>query len=105
MAKAKAEEITDPYSPEVIELMIEYKKRWRNLPNAMRDMSKMTGLDPEICRVMLEMCKSLKASEIRGYSKEPEILVEGKKKKAAQRAAQLREAGQDVPEPGPYITE
>jgi hypothetical protein len=92
MAKAKTQEVTDPYSPEVIELMIEYKKRWRNLPNAMRDMSKMTGLEPEICRVMLEMCKSLKVVEIRGYSKIPQTLVEGKRKKAAQRAAQFREA-------------
>jgi hypothetical protein len=92
VAKAKTQEVVDPYSPEVIELMIEYKTRWRNLPNAMRDMSKMTGLEPEICRVMLEMCKSLKVYEIRGYSKTPQILIDGKKKKAAQRAAQLREA-------------
>jgi hypothetical protein len=41
---------------------------------------------------MLEMCKSLKVVEIRGYSKIPQTLVEGKRKKAAQRAAQLREA-------------
>jgi hypothetical protein len=83
MAKAKTQPPLDPYSPEVIELMIEFKTGWRNLPNAMRDMSAMTGLEPDICKVMLEMCKSLKVVEIRGYSKEPERLVEGKKRKAA----------------------
>ena len=85
MAKPKTQPPLDPYSPEVIELMIEFKTGWRNLPNAMRDMSAMTGLEPDICKVMLEMCKSLKVVEIRGYSKEPERLVEGKKRKAARR--------------------
>jgi hypothetical protein len=92
MAKAKTQEVVDPYSPEVIELIIEYKTRWRNLPNAVRDMSKMTGLLPDICKALLEMHKGMTVTQIRGYSKEPQILIDGKKKKAAQRAAQLREA-------------
>ena len=83
MAKPKTQPPLDPYSPEVIELMIEFKTGWRNLPNAMRDMSAMTGLEPDICKVMLEMCKSLKVVEIRGYSKMPQQLAEGKKRKAA----------------------
>jgi hypothetical protein len=41
---------------------------------------------------LLEMHKGMTVTQIRGYSKEPQILIDGKKKKAAQRAAQLREA-------------
>lgn len=82
MAKAKPKPPVDPYSPEVIELMIEYKTGWRNLPNAIRDMSAMTGLEPDICKVLLDMNKGLTVTQIRGYSKEPERLAEGKKKAA-----------------------
>lgn len=85
MAKAKPKPPVDPYSPEVIELMIEYKTGWRNLTNAVRDMSAMTGLLPDICKVMLEMTKSVSVTDLRGYSKMPERLAEGKKRKAARR--------------------
>jgi len=84
MVKTKAQEMTE-YDPEVVELIIEYKKGWRNLPNAVRDMAKMTGLLPEVCKALLELSKRNNVVELRGYSKEPKILIEGKKKKAAQK--------------------
>ena len=104
MAKTKAQEMTE-YDPEVVELMIEYKKGWSNLANATRDMAKLTGLMPEVCKALLELSKRNNVVELRGYSKTPEILIDGKKKKAAQRAAQLREAGQAVPQASDHITE
>ena len=82
MAKAKAKPPVDPYSPEVIELMVEFRRGWRNQANAVRDMSAMTGLEPDICKVLLDMNKGLTVTQIRGYSKEPEQLAEGKKKAA-----------------------
>lgn len=85
MAKAKAQPPVDPYSPEVIELMVEYRRGWRNEANAIRDMSAMTGLLPDICKVLLDMNKGMNATQIRGYSKEPKQLAEGKKRKAARR--------------------
>ena len=84
MAKAKTEEMTE-YDPEVVELMIEYKKGWSNLANATRDMAKLTGLLPEVCKALLELAKRSNVVELRGYSKEPQILIDGKKKKAAER--------------------
>ena len=85
MAKSKTQPPLDPYSPEVIELMIEYRTGWRNEANAIRDMAAMTGLLPDICKVLLDMNKSMTVPHIRGYSKMPERLVEGKKRKAARR--------------------
>ena len=85
MAKSKTQPPVDPYSPEVIELMVEYRRGWRNQTNAVRDMAAMTGLEPDICKVLLDMNKGMTVTQIRGYSKEPERLAEGKKRKAARR--------------------
>ena len=82
MAKTKTEEMT--YDPELVELMIEYKKGWANLENTVRDMRKMTGLTPEVCKALLQSIKRHNVVEIRGYSKEPKELVEGKARKRKQ---------------------
>lgn len=83
MAKIKTEEMTG-YDPELVELMIEYKKGWANLENTVRDMRKMTGLTPEVCKALLSSIKRHNVVEIRGYSKEPKELIEGKARKRKQ---------------------
>ena len=82
MAKPKTQPPVDPYSPEVIELMIEVRTCWRNMANGIRDMQQLTGLSPDICKMLFDMNKSLTIPQIRGYSKMPAQLIEGKRKKA-----------------------
>jgi hypothetical protein len=78
----KTQPPVDPYSPEVIELMIEVRTGWRNMANGIRDMQQLTGLSPDICKMLFDMNKSLTIPQIRGYSKMPAQLIEGKRKKA-----------------------
>ena len=83
MADTKTEEMMG-YDPELVELMIEYKKGWANLENTVRDMQKMTGLTPAVCKALLGSIKRHNVVDIRGYSKEPKELVEGKARKRKQ---------------------
>jgi len=83
MAKIKAEEMSG-YDPELVELMVEYKKGWANLENTVRDMGKLTGLTPEVCKALLRSIKRNNVTQIRGYSKEPQRLLEAKARKRKQ---------------------
>lgn len=74
MADAKTEDINF-YTPEVVDLMIEYKTGWANKQNTVRDMMKLTGLDAPVCEALLDLAKTQTAVELRGYSKEPEELA------------------------------
>ena len=83
MVKSKAKEMMG-YDPELVELMVEYKKGWANLENTVRDMQKMTGLTPEVCKALLHSIKRNNVTQIRGFSKEPEYLKEAKARKRKQ---------------------
>jgi hypothetical protein len=52
------------------------------MANGIRDMQQLTGLSPDICKMLFDMNKSLTIPQIRGYSKMPAQLIEGKRKKA-----------------------
>lgn len=81
MADTEAEEMRG-FAPELVELMVEYKKGWANLENTIRDMSKLSGLTPEVCKaLLLSTVKRQNATQIRGYSKVPKRLLEGKARK------------------------
>jgi len=83
MANTKTKEV-EIYSPEVIELMVEYRKGWANKENATRDIMKLTGLSAPVCGALLDMAKSQSVTQIRGYSKVPEYLQEARARKRKQ---------------------
>ena len=66
---------------EVIEVVCDYKKGWTNLDNATKELSEMSGLSPDIAASFLKNMKRNNVTQIRGYSKEPRRLAEGKKGK------------------------
>lgn len=68
-------------SPEVTNLIIEYKSGWANEANTLRDIEKLTGLAAPICKALLDASKSQKITELRGYSKRPDNLKDNRKKK------------------------
>jgi hypothetical protein len=53
MIKETMPEIDEKVAGEVTEIMVEYRRGIQNLAGAMRRMAKVTGLPPEICKVML----------------------------------------------------
>ena len=75
MAKSKTQE-------QFIEAVCDYKKGWTNLKNASVAVSEISGLTPEIAQTFLKYMKRNNVTQIRGYSKEPERLLKGKKGKS-----------------------
>ena len=75
MAKSKTQE-------QFIEVVCDYKKGWTNLRNASAAITEVTGLSPEIAQTFLKYMKRNNVTQIRGYSKEPERLLKGKKGKS-----------------------
>tara|TARA_R100001377_G_scaffold68224_1_gene43507 strand:- start:1873 stop:2130 length:258 start_codon:yes stop_codon:yes gene_type:complete len=61
-----------------IEIMAEYRRGLWNIGNACRELSKVTGLELDVCRMMLKDMKRHNVTQIRGYSKEPERLRKSK---------------------------
>ena len=74
MANSKTKE-------KLIEAVCDYKKGWTNLKNASAAITEVTGLSPEIAQTFLKYMKRDNVTQIRGYSKEPERLLKGKKGK------------------------
>ena len=74
MAKSKTQE-------QFIEAVCDYKKGWTNLKNASAAITEISGLSPEISETFLKLMKRNNVTQIRGYSKEPERLLKGKKGK------------------------
>tara|TARA_R100000742_G_C4273188_1_gene92675 strand:+ start:1329 stop:1574 length:246 start_codon:yes stop_codon:yes gene_type:complete len=74
MAKFKTQE-------QFIEAVCDYKKGWTNLKNASTAISQISGLSPEIAETFLKYMKRDNVTQIRGYSKEPERLLKGKRGK------------------------
>ena len=75
MAKSKTQE-------QFIEAVCDYKKGWTNLKNASAAITEISGLSPEISETFLKLMKRNNVTQIRGYSKEPERLLKGKKGKS-----------------------
>ena len=75
MAKSKTQE-------QLIEAVCDYKKGWTNLKNASAAITEISGLSPEISETFLKYMKRNNVTQIRGYSKEPERLLKGKKGKS-----------------------
>ncbi len=65
----------------MIDIMVDYRKGLLNLDTAMKALEYATDLGPGICEKMLKNSKRDNVTQIRGYSKEPKRLFEGKKGK------------------------
>ena len=74
MAKSKTHE-------ELIEAVVDYKRGLRNLKTGSDEISRISGLQPEIVACFLKAMKRDNVTQIRGYSKEPEHLLKAKKRK------------------------
>tara|TARA_Y100001937_G_C7104572_1_gene324287 strand:+ start:1311 stop:1553 length:243 start_codon:yes stop_codon:yes gene_type:complete len=75
MAKSKAHE-------ELIEAVVDYKRGLRNLKTGSDEISRISGLTPDIVACFLKAMKRDNVTQIRGYSKEPEHLRKANKRKA-----------------------
>jgi len=71
MIKETMPEIDEKVAGEVTEIMVEYRRGIQNLAGAMRRMAKVTGLPPDICKVMLSGLSRNNIIDIRGYNKVP----------------------------------
>jgi hypothetical protein len=71
MTKEIPPEIDEAVAKDVTEIMVEYRRGIQNLAGAMGRMSKITGLPPEICKVMLSGLSRNNIIDIRGYNKVP----------------------------------
>lgn len=85
MAKPKAKEVDvdDVYSPEAIEVMVDYVKGNWNLENAARELHKLTGLLPEYGKVLLRAMRTGRpnVTMVRGYEKTPEKFLPEREKR------------------------
>jgi len=66
---------------EMIEAVCDYKKGWTNLDSATKELSEISGLSPDSAASFLKNMKRNNVTQIRGYSKEPSRLANGKKGK------------------------
>jgi hypothetical protein len=71
MTKELPPEIDEAVAKDVTEIMVEYRRGIQNLAGAMGSMAKVTGLPPEICKVMLSGLSRNNIIDIRGYNKVP----------------------------------
>ena len=74
MAKTKTHD-------EIIEAVCDYKKGWTNLDSASRELGELAGSTPDIAAAFLKNMKRNNVTQIRGYSKEKDYQIEGKKGK------------------------
>lgn len=77
MAKSKTHD-------EIIETMVDYKKGLRTLDTGAKVLAEQTGLEDDVAKALLKgMNKSYTTvTQIRGYSKEKDYQIAGKKRKA-----------------------
>jgi hypothetical protein len=76
MAKSKTHD-------EIIETMVDYKKGLRTLDTGAKVLAEQTGLEDDVAKALLKgMNKSYtNVTQIRGYSKEKDYQIAGKKGK------------------------
>ena len=76
MAKSKTHD-------EIIETMVDYKKGLRTLETGAKVLAEQTGLEDDVAKALLKgMNKSYtNVTQIRGYSKEKDYQIAGKKGK------------------------
>jgi hypothetical protein len=69
---------------EIIETMVDYKKGLRTLDTGAKVLAEQTGLEDDVAKALLKgMNKSYTTvTQIRGYSKEKDYQIAGKKRKA-----------------------
>ena len=69
---------------EIIETMVDYKKGLRTLDTGTKVLAEQTGLEDDVAKALLKgMNKSYTTvTQIRGYSKEKDYQIAGKKRKA-----------------------
>jgi hypothetical protein len=91
MTKEIPPEIDETVAKDVTEIMVEYRRGIQNLAGAMGRMSKITGLPPEICKVMLSGLSRNNIIDIRGYNRTPQRLVDGKMRAKAARFKKQQE--------------
>jgi hypothetical protein len=91
MTKELPSEIDEAVAKDVTEIMVEYRRGIQNLAGAMGRMSKITGLPPEICKVMLSGLSRNNIIDIRGYNRTPQRLVDGKMRAKAARFKKQQE--------------
>jgi|TARA_A100000172_G_scaffold46303_1_gene28699 hypothetical protein len=77
MAKSKTHD-------EIIETMVDYKKGLRTLETGAKVLAEQTGLEDDVAKALLKgMNKSYtNVTQIRGYSKEKDYQIAGKKGKS-----------------------
>ena len=91
MSKIELPEITKEVAKACTEIMVEYRRGIQNLAGAMQRMSKVSGLPPDICKIMLSGLSRNNVIDIRGYNRIPQKLVDGKMKAKAERFKQQKE--------------
>jgi hypothetical protein len=76
MAKSKTHD-------EIIETMVDFKKGLRTLDTGSRVLAEQTGLEDDVARALLRGMKKSQTNvtQIRGYSKEKDYQIAGKKGK------------------------
>jgi len=62
-----------------IETIVDYKRGLRTLDTGAKVFSMQTGLDEAVAKAFLKGMKKHNVTQIRGYSKEPERTLRGKK--------------------------
>ena len=66
----------------MIDIMVDYRKGLYNIKTASAALQNATGLNHDNCVTLLKNTKRNNVTQIRGYSNEPERLLQGKKGKA-----------------------
>ena len=66
---------------EMIEAICDYRKGWTNLKSAKEELGELAGLSPDIAAAFLKDMKRSNVTQIRGYSKEKDYQIAGKKGK------------------------
>ena len=67
---------------EMIEAICDYRKGWTNLKSAKEELGVLAGLSPDIAAAFLKDMKRSNVTQIRGYSKEKDYQIAGKKGKS-----------------------
>ena len=71
----------DSSHDKLIESVCDYKKGWTNIDTASAELAELAGFTPDIAKVFLKNMKRNNVTQIRGYSKEKDYQIEGKKGK------------------------
>jgi len=64
-----------------IETIVDFKRGLRTLETGAKVLSMQTGLDEDVSKAFLKGMRKHNVTQIRGYSKEPERTLRGKKGK------------------------